>query len=365
MRIAMIGSRGVPARSGGVERVVEELARELSALSHEVLVYGRREYVGNRHCDTAKVILTGGLRTKHLDTFTHTATAAMDVLRRKVDLVHVHSPGPALWSWLPALAGLPVVFTVHAPDWQRQKWSPIARAALLAGLRCGMSTAKAVTAVSKGLAEELTARFAREVHYVPNAVRPVEPLPAERIRRWGLAKDNYVLYVGRIEPEKRLDMLLAAWEQVDTARRLVVVGDFEERPYGRLCHRRAGDGVLFVGPQYGDVLGELYSNAALLVQPSALEGMSLVLLEAAAYECCVLAANIPANRLNRCCGGFVYFNGGGIGELAEEIRRLLGDEELRRALASDARPRVLSEFSWSKTARRMLEVYNIALQEGR
>jgi len=365
MRIAMIGSRGIPARSGGVERVVEELARELSARNHQVLVYGRRDYVGRRTCEVAEVILTGGLGTKHLDTFTHTATAAMDVLRRKVDLVHVHSPGPALWSWLPALAGLPVVFTVHAPDWHRKKWSPLARAALQAGLRCGMSTARAVTAVSKPLAEELAARFDREVHYVPNAVRPVEPLPADRIRRWGLTKDNYVLYVGRIEPEKRLDMLLDAWGQVDTTRRLVIVGDANERPYGRCCRRRAGEGVLFVGPQYGAVLGELYSNAALLVQPSSLEGMSLVLLEAAAYGCCVLASDIPANRLNKDGGGFVYFTGSVIGELAEEIRRLLRDEELRRTLASEARPRVLSELSWPKTAARTLEVYEAALQEER
>ena len=134
MRIAMIGSRGIPARIGGVEHVVEDLTRHLVARGHDVIVYGRKHYLaGAGQPQAGRCIVTAGLSGKHLDTFTHSASAACDVLRRKVDVVHIHSPGPALWSWLPAMAALPVVFTVHAPDWQREKWSLPAKCVIRGG----------------------------------------------------------------------------------------------------------------------------------------------------------------------------------------------------------------------------------------
>ena len=211
MRIAMIGSRGIPARAGGVERVVEELTRELSARGHEVLVYARPGYARQPWSGPGRIIPTPGLPGKHLDAITHTATAMLAVSRRGADVVHIHSPGPALWSWLAAARGLPIVLTVHAPDWRREKWTVPARLALRAGLALGMRLARAVTAVSPCLAEELTKTFGRQVLCIPNAVRPVQPVPARAIRAWGLKPDAYGLYVGRIEPEKRLDFLLRAW----------------------------------------------------------------------------------------------------------------------------------------------------------
>lgn len=125
MRIAMVGVRGIPASVGGAEHVVEELTRELVARGHEVIVYSRRHYVGNSPPPPfGRRIITAGLPGKHTETFTHTATALVDVLGRRVDLVHLHSPGPASLIWLPKLAGIPTVLTIHAPDWERDKWSP-------------------------------------------------------------------------------------------------------------------------------------------------------------------------------------------------------------------------------------------------
>lgn len=148
MRIAMIGSRGVPAGVGGVEHVVDELTRELTARGHEVLVYARRWYQRTRPqaplLDGARVIVTAGLVGKHCDTITHTATAMFDVLGRAVDLIHVFSPGPALLAFVPAAAGKKLIFTVQGPDWEAAKWSGPARWLLGGGLGMGMRFASAV-----------------------------------------------------------------------------------------------------------------------------------------------------------------------------------------------------------------------------
>jgi len=360
MRIAMVGSRGIPTRTGGVERVVENLASELRARGHDVLVYARRYYVAGAGELPEGVIVTGGIRSKHLDTITHTATAMFDLLRRKADVVHVHSPAPALLSWVPAAARLPVVLTVHAPDWRRDRWSLPARAVLRAGLACGMKLARAVTAVSQPLADELAARYGRHVHYVPNGVPAAEPQPARLIRRWGLREDGYVLNVGRIVPEKRLDLLLRAWPDARDDRPLVVVGDEAEPAYARRCRRLAdGHNVMFLGAQSGQVLAELYSNAGLVVQPSALEGMSMVLLEAAAYGRCVLAADIPENRLplENCA---LYFTMDDPDELAAQVHRCLGEADTRCAYGRAAQARA-RELSVSSQADRMEELYGKVL----
>ncbi|MFW6133377.1 MAG: glycosyltransferase family 4 protein [Planctomycetota bacterium] len=361
----MIGTRGIPARAGGAERVVEELTRELTARGHEVIVYGRRGYLPSRPVSPAgHVLLTPGLSGKHLDAATHTFTAMCDVLRRGVDVVHLHSPGPALWSWLPRLTGLPLVLTVHAPDWRRAKWSPPARAAIALGLRCGMRFASAVTAVSAPLADELSRRFAREVVCVPNAVRPPRPAPPRRIVQWGLRPGRYVLYVGRIEPEKRLDVLLRAWGELQPeGGELVVAGDVETGAYGRRCRRDAPPGVRFLGPRFGRTLDELYANAALVVHPSELEGMSLVLLEAAAYGRCVVAADIPANRA--VLGDDAVYWSGSPSELAGQIRRCLQGETWRDTIGRRAQRRVARRFAWGAVASAMEGIYARLLRGGK
>ncbi len=357
MRIAMLGSRGIPARSGGVEHAVEELTGELVARGHEVLVYCRGHYTGPSPRPAAgRAIVTPGLPGKHLDAITHTAAAAIDLLRRDVDVVHVHSPGPALMSWLPALAGRPVVFTVHAADWQRDKWSGFAKLSLRAGLSCGMKFARIVTCVSPSLAGELSSRFSREVLYIPNAVRPAAPRRPDAIRQWGLSGGDYTLCVGRIVPEKRLDVLLKAWSQLDRREKLVVVGDADESDYSRDCRSAAGENVLFAGPQHGDVLAELYSNAALVVLPSALEGMPLVLLEAASYGRCVIASDIPANT-DIMGKSALYFRCDDVIELGGQIRRCLSGSELRMQVGEKAKAYVEATYSWAKSAELLEQAY--------
>lgn len=367
MRIAMVGLRGLPARGGGAERVVECLSDELSARGHEIIVYGRRDYLrGAPPWRGGQVVLTGGIGGKNLETFTHTATAVWDLMRRGVDVVHVHSPGPALWSWVAALGAKAVVFTVHAADWRRDKWLLPAKMMLNLGLGIGMRVAREVTAVSQPLATELSERFRRDVAFIPNSIRAVQAVaPGEVLGdpRWSLSPDKYALFVGRIEPEKRLDVLLKAWQKASTdlaGYQLAVVGDFMSTSYGRECRRTAPDRTVFLGLQHGDRLAELYSNAAIVVQPSVLEGMSLVLLEAAAHGRCILATKMEENMAVLGDSG-VYFNEDDVDELSVLICRYLKCDRDRSSLGSRARLVVASKPSWTEIAIAMECIYRRAL----
>ncbi|MBN1942681.1 MAG: glycosyltransferase family 4 protein [Phycisphaerae bacterium] len=342
MRIAMIGSRGIPAGVGGVERVVEHLTRGLVKRGHEVLVYGRRHYVGNRKPSEGRLILTPGLRGNTFDAITHSATACLDVLWRDVDVVHVHSPGPALWSGLPAIRR-PVVFTVHAPDWRREKWSRIAQAAIRLGLKIGGKSARAITAVSPSLAAELETMLHKPVVCIPNAAPDVTPQPAEAILSLGLEPGKYALHVGRMTPEKRLHVLLEAWSKANLPLSLVVAADEDVAAYARRCRQIAPPNVRFVGPKFGGELAELYSHAAMVIQPSVLEGAPLVVLEAAAYGRCVVAADIPAHR--EILGPHaVYFPPDDSAVLAEKIVRYNQDEASRASLGRQACQYVRERF---------------------
>jgi glycosyltransferase involved in cell wall biosynthesis len=271
-----------------------------------------------------------------------------------------------LWSWLAGLRAKAVVFTVHAADWRRDKWLAPAKMMLNLGLRVGMRVAQRVTTVSQPLAEELSERFGRDVTFVPNSVYPAEPVgpgPVLSDPEWSLSPDKYALFVGRIEPEKRLDMLLKAWSKASSdlpGYKLVVAGDYMRTAYGRECHRTAPDQTVFVGLQHAEALAELYSNAAMVVQPSILEGMSLVLLEAASYGRCILAAKIQEN-LNVLGDSGVYFTGDDVDELGALICRYLKSGSDRRLMGDRARSAIASKPSWTDIAITMERIYHLAL----
>lgn len=362
MRVAMIGSRGLPAGVGGVERVVEGLSRALAESGDEVLVYGRGHYaLGGNAIAGVRSILTPGLAGKHFDTFTHSATSCWDVLRRDADVVHIHSPGPAVWSFLPRLAGMPILLTIHAPDWRRQRWSAAARAVLRAGLRVGMRSADAVTSVAPHLAEELAERFGRHVEVVENFVPPPGP-PHELPECLNLTAGRYVLHVGRIVPEKRLDILLKAWREANPPMPLVVVGEATESIYARRCRSVAPASVRFLGPRFGPELDALYDNAASVAQPSVLEGASLVLMEAAIRGRCVIAADIPANRdvLGQTAA---YFPPDDSAVLSERLGSLLADDSARRELGEAARKRIRERFGLQQSVEKYRYIYRRIMEQ--
>ncbi len=373
LRIAMIGQKGMPATFGGIERHVEELAARLAGFGHDVTVYCRDSYgvvpLGMYRGVRLRRVST--VPSKHLDAIVHAGLSSVVALGTRPDVVHYHGLGPALVAPLPRfLSSARVVLTVHGLDNQRAKWGWAARAVLGTGHWMSGWVPDVRVAVSRGLAAHYQQRFRGAVRYIPNGVGQARVVSAGQIGpRFGLAPGGYLLLVGRLVPEKAADLLVRAFRRVPTGLRLAVVGgsSFSDGFVERLRAEAAGDDrVVFTGFAYGDVLAELYSNAAGFVQPSRLEGLPLTLLEAVSYGLPVVASDIdPHVEVLGVDGpGGRLFRDGGEDDLVRALQLLVADPEGERVGAGAVRDRVLGEYCWDSAAAELERLY-LELTSGR
>lgn len=366
LRIAMVGLRGLPATYGGIERHVEEVGARLVERGHEVTVYCRPNYTppGVTTHRGVRLVATGTVPTKHLEAFTHSGLSTAQVLRGGVDVAHFHGLGPGLFSPLPRyLSRAKVVQTVHGLDNERAKWGGGAQKVLSLGGWLSARVPDATVTVSRTLAEQYRSRHGRACTYIPNGAPAVTLRePAEIVERFGLRGGDYVLWVGRIVPEKAPHLLVRAFRSVPTDARLVIVGgsSFTDDYAARLEREAAADPrVVLPGYVYGTALEELFSNAALYVQPSLLEGLPLTLLEAAAYRRPVVASDIgPHREVLRTPGpGQRLVATGDEAALAQGITAALARPEEERAGAELLHKQVRADYDWDDVTEATLEVY--------
>ncbi len=367
MRIAMLGLKGLPGTFGGVERHVEELGAALAARGHDVTAYVRRFYTP-REIDVRGVHtrLLPTVHSKHLDATVHTFLGAFHAAFGPYDVVHFHAIGPASFGVITRLLGKPVVATIHRLDYLSNKWSTPAKWALRMAERATVRFANRVITVSQNMAERHRDAHTPVVH-IPNGVGMPDPRPADIIKReWGLQGGDYVLYLGRISPEKGLHDLLAAWRDVPGDRRLVLAGGTSHTDqYVRDLTAAADARTLFVGYQQGSAQAELYHNAAAFVLPSYIEGLPVVLLEAWSYGLPCLVSDIePCREVGGAPGERCrYFPPGDRAALAAQLTDLLADPQ-SAAMGQAARDHVLANYGWDQIAARVEEQYRLVV-EGR
>jgi glycosyltransferase involved in cell wall biosynthesis len=370
LRIAMIGQRGVPATYGGIERHVEELGSRLAERGHDVVVFGRTNYAdeaGSRP-DTyrgMRLVWQRPVATKHFEALSASAQAAFRTVGQGFDIVHFHAVGPGLLSPVPrVLTKAKVVQTIHGFDAERAKWGGVATAMLRTGTWMSAHVPDATIVVARNLGETLVERYgAKSTVYITNGTAPAVRRPAGEIsERWGLEPGRYILWVGRLVPEKATDLLVRAYGKVPGDVPLVIVGgsSFSDEYAAQLASAARDDArVVLTGFTYGTTLQELYTNAGLFVLPSLLEGLPLTVLEGASYGLPIIASDIPAHVevLGEHGPGHRLVPAGDDVALADEMALVLADLGAERQGAEWLRDRVAREYSWDAAADRTEELY--------
>ena len=368
--IAMLGHKRIPSREGGIEIVVEELAVRMAARGYRVTCYNRSgHHVSGKEFDTrrggeyrgVRLKTAAAINRKGLAAVTSSFFASLAAAVGPYDVVHIHAEGPAAFCWLPRLMGKRVVVTVHGLDWQRAKWKGGLGARYIhLGEKMAVRFAHEIIVLNRAAQQYFKDRYGKETRLIPNGVSRAEYAAPDRIREvFGLEKDAYLLFLGRMVPEKGIHYLIEAFRGVQTDRKLVVAGGASdsEAYIDRLKEQAGGDSrIVFTGFVQKELLRELYSNAYVYVLPSDVEGMPLSLLEALSYGCCCVTSDIP--ECVDVTGEYgVAFQKGSAVDLRVKLQELcddIGQVYRRREGAADY---VCRRHRWDEVVDRTLELY--------
>ncbi len=370
MKIAILGTRGIPASYSGFETAVEQLADRLSDRGHEVIVYCRSHVVDPSLASYkgAQLVHLRTVQNKYLDTFVHTALSAFHAARvTRPDVALFFIAGNSPLCMITRGAHIPAVINVDGLDSDRRKWPAFAKAYL----RFAESTAPrwANTAItdSHTVADVFARRYGQRIGVVPYGVDDPGHEGTETLERLGLEPRKYILFVGRLEPENNPHLLVEAFARIgaEEARgmKLAVVGG---APYAdeyiRQVWRSADPRVVFPGYVFGRGYWELQRHAYVFCAPTEVGGTHPVILEAMAAGNCVLVNDHKPNAETVGSAG-VYFSGAaGVEDLVIQLRRLLADPDLVGGCRLRALERA-KEYSWDAVTDRYEELLRAACRE--
>lgn len=369
LNIVMLGHKRIPSREGGVEIVVEEISTRMAKAGHKVTCLNRAgKHVSGKEFETASLPEYKGVRIRKVLTLDKKGLAAMSASVTgaivaafgRYDVVHFHAEGPCAMLWLPKLFGKRCVATIHGLDHQRAKWGKFARTYIMLGEKCAVKCADEIIVLSKGVQQYFMDTYGRETVFIPNGVSKPEMREAQEITdRFGLEKDSYVLFLGRLVPEKGIHYLIEAYRNIKTDKKLVIAGGVSDTDaYGQELKELAENNpnIVFTGFVQGRLLEELYSNAYLYVLPSDLEGMPLSLLEAMSYGNCCVTSDIEECAAVIADHG-VTFPKGNVAGLAEVLQSLCEDTLTVTKHKQQAANYITEKYNWDDVTEKTLELY--------
>ncbi len=369
LRIAMLGHKRIPSREGGVEIVVAELATRMAAKGHDVTCYNRKgHHIGGSSFDEEKISEYRGVRIKRVWTvekrglaaMTSSFAAAVRAAFSRYDVVHFHAEGPCAMLWLPKLFRKKCIATIHGLDHQRAKWGKFASWYIRFGEKCAAHLADEIIVLSENVQNYFKEVYNRETVFVPNGVSRPEIMEADEITKlYGVEKGSYILFLGRLVPEKGIKYLVEAFKNTVTDKKLVIAGgasDSGDYEAELRVLAQGDDRIIFTGFIQGRVLEELYSNAYIYILPSDLEGMPLSLLEAMSYGNCCLTSDIP--ECATVTGDFgVTFRKGDVDDLKDKLQSLCDDSQAVNEFKNNAADYICNKYNWDDVTVQTLKLY--------
>lgn len=369
LNIAMLGHKRVPSREGGIEVVVEELSTRMVASGYSVTCFNRR----GKHVSGAEIQRVNqykGVRIKEVFTIdkkglaamTSSFFASMEAAFGKYDVVHFHAEGPCAVLWLPKLFGKRCIATIHGIDWQRAKWGGFASKYIKFGEKIAAKYADEIIVLSEGVQKYFMNTYERETVFIPNGVnRPTLRSPQLIKEKYGLDKDEYILFLGRLVPEKGITYLVKAFMEVTTDKKLVIAGGSSDTDTFMQELKKLAEGddrIVFTGFVQGQMLEELYSNAYVYTLPSDLEGMPLSLLEAMSYGNCCLTSDI-AECAEVVENKAILFKKSDVDDLKEKLQYVCDNPDAVRKLKNGAADFICQKYNWDDVVDRTLKLYQV------
>lgn len=358
VRVAFIGGRGVGGKYSGIETYYEEVGSRLTETGYDVTAYCRSYFTPDlQPYRGIGIVRLPTIRTKHMETLSHTLLSTIHACVSDYDIVHYHALGPSIFAFLPRIFGKKTVVTVQGLDWQRKKWGLVARQALRACEWASARFTNETITVSRALQQHYRKRYSKDCRYIPNGTHLRFRRGSERLRRLGLKAGSYALFLGRFSPEKNCHLLVDAFKKLHTPMTLVLAGGSSHTDeYAARLRRNASDRVIFLDWLSGETLEEVLTHAALFILPSDMEGLSLALLDAMGAGVCVLASDAPEN-VEALGNTGCTFRRGDADDLSRKLLWLLSSPALREASAGRARERVQEHYLWENVVEETAAVY--------
>jgi glycosyltransferase involved in cell wall biosynthesis len=343
MRIALLGTRGIPAQYGGFETFAEELSTRLVGRGHSVTVYCRAAYPESMFRGV-EVRYLPTIRHKYLDTLAHTLLSTLELLRHRYDAVLYCNAANAVFTILPRLMGMPTALNVDGLERHRKKWNGVAKSWYLLSEWLSTWCPSAVVTDAEHIEEYYRQRYGKSSTFIPYGAEAANHAGTNVLAELGLTPGQYVLYVSRLEPENNAMMVREAFERVQTNMKLAIIGDAPyASEYIRHVKRTFDPRIIIPGAIYGEGYKQLQSHCFAYVQATEVGGTHPALIEAMGRGAMVLYLETPENSEVAGDAGLPFV----AGELVEKLQAAVCvDKSERDAWGRRAQARVQERYSW-------------------
>ncbi len=353
MKIAILGTRGIPSAYGGFETFAEELSAILASRGHQVTVYCRPHSVSFRPASDmhrgVRLVFLPTIRHKYLDTIAHTFVSTLHVLGEEADIVLICNAANSIYSWIPRIVGKRTVVNVDGLERKRRKWNALGKAYYRLSEWLSTFLPNAIVTDARTIQEYYKDCYRKDSYFIPYGAFPPDGAGVSVVKRLGLRPEEYALYVSRLEPENNALLVVKAFERVKEMVQLAVVGDAPyARDYIRQVRNTNDPRVVFTGAVYGPGYRELLAHAQFCIHATEVGGTHPALIEAMAAGKAILYLDTAENREAAGPAGIAFANSEEA--LAQRMAGLIGCRQERQRLGELARARAREFFDWERVA---------------